>query len=72
MADRFVELPVAHKGQATFGYKCNGQWTHVRDVVVESDGGVLAYDDIAGHYTRCHDLTEPEIEQARRLASVAQ
>jgi hypothetical protein len=39
-----------------------------RDVMVEPDGDVLAYDTIAGHYSRHHDLTAEETAEARTMA----
>jgi hypothetical protein len=37
-------------------------------VAVESDGSVLVWDSIAGHYTRCHSLGASAVRRIRRLA----
>lgn len=44
--------------------------TYRRNVLVEPDGEVLAYDDGAGHYSRWHDLTDAQLAEARRLAAL--
>ena len=36
--------------------------------LVESDGSVLVHDDVAGHYTRCHSLTEEQQRYIRGRA----
>lgn len=38
-------------------------------VMVEADGSVLVWDSVAGHYTRCHSMSESAIRRARKLAS---
>jgi len=43
---------------------------HLRAVLVEPDGSVLAWSDLAGHYTRRHDLTDAQTAEARRLAGL--
>jgi hypothetical protein len=43
---------------------------HYRRTLVETDGTVLAWDDVAGHYSRHHDLTEAEVAEAQRLAAL--
>ena len=35
---------------------------------VDEDGGVGAWDDVAGHYTTLHSLTPHQIGAIRRLA----
>lgn len=35
---------------------------------VEADGTVLVWDSVAGHFTRCHSLSESAIRRIRRLA----
>lgn len=35
-------------------------------VLVEGDGDVLVWDDVAGHYTRCHSLTPSQAARIRR------
>lgn len=45
-----------------------------RPVIVEPDGDVLAWDDVAGHYTRCHGLsraTQQRIAAAARRGDEA-
>jgi len=47
-------------------------WAHrmlvTARVAVESDGSVLVWDSIAGHYTRCHSLGASAVRRIRRLA----
>lgn len=69
-AMRFVELPVNSQSEATEGYEINGTWHWVRLCAVESDGSVLVFDDVAGHYSRIHSLTEEQKSTARILAGV--
>lgn len=38
--------------------------------MVEPDGSVYVYDSVAGHYTRCHALSENQLRRVRRLAAV--
>lgn len=38
-------------------------------VMVEADGSVLVWDCVAGHYTRCHSMSESATRRARKLAS---
>lgn len=38
--------------------------------VLVTDGTVLVWDDIAGHYTGCHSLSASAIRRIRRLAEV--
>ncbi len=38
-------------------------------VRVETDGSVTVWDEVAGHYTRCHVLSEPTCRRIRRLAA---
>jgi hypothetical protein len=43
-----------------------------RDVMVDTDGTVRVYDDIAGHYTLCHALsarTQRRIAKEVRVAT---
>lgn len=37
-------------------------------VRVDPDGRVLAWDEIAGHYTACHSLGKSAISRARKIA----
>jgi hypothetical protein len=37
-------------------------------VMVDADGTVRVYDDVAGHYTACHALGPHAIRRIRRLA----
>lgn len=37
--------------------------------IVESDGNVLVWDSIAGHYTRCHSLSARDLGAIRREAA---
>jgi hypothetical protein len=67
---KFVELPVATQAEATSGYEINGKWQHVLECALDSDGDVLVNDTVAGHYTRCHSLSEAQQNEVRRLASV--
>lgn len=39
-----------------------------RKCLVEPDGSVLVWDDVAAHYTRCHSLSSAA---ARRIANLA-
>ena len=69
-AMRFIELPVNSQSEATEGYEINGVWHWVRLCAVESDGSVLAFDEISGHYSRIHSLTDDQQSAARSLAGV--
>lgn len=40
-------------------------------LLVQPDGAVLVFDDIAGHYTACHSLPQTSISAARRKAARA-
>jgi hypothetical protein len=33
--------------------------------IVDADGTVRVWDDVAGHYTRCHALTAGQVRSAR-------
>ena len=35
---------------------------------VEADGTVRVYDDVAGHYTRCHSLSARDLGRVRAAA----
>lgn len=66
--DVYVTLPCsrdeADEG-AEYGDIGRRYW---RRVLVQPDGGVLAWDRVASHYTRCHSLTEAQMAEARRMA----
>jgi len=36
--------------------------------LVDNDGTVRVYDDIAGHFTRCHALSARQQQRIRKLA----
>lgn len=36
--------------------------------IVDADGTVRVWDSVAGHYTRCHNLTPAQVAGARRRA----
>lgn len=38
-----------------------GQGVEWVRVLVEADGSIYCWDDIAGHYTRCHRLTAADV-----------
>ena len=40
-------------------------------VLIQADGDVLVWDDVAGHYTRLHALGPRAIRRIRRLAGGA-
>lgn len=44
---------------------CNG----ATKAFAEKDGTVYVYDNVAGHYTTCHSLTENQKKRVRRLAT---
>lgn len=46
-----------------------GQGVALVRCLVEPDGSVLVWDRIAGHYTRCHALSEAAERRARKLAA---
>lgn len=39
--------------------------------LVEADGAVLVWDSVAGHYTRCHSLSDAATRRIRNLAERA-
>lgn len=67
---KYIELPVKTKAEATRGHEIKGIWHWVLDCSVDADGTVCVLDEIAGHYTHRHSLTEPQIAEARKLASL--
>lgn len=42
-----------------------------RKVIVEDDGTIRVWDDVAGHYTVCHSLTRADQRRIRKLAAKA-
>lgn len=48
----------------------NGPGRYYRNVLVEPDGSVLAWDELAYHYTRVHSLGPELVEQAQRSAEL--
>lgn len=70
MTTQYIELPVKSEAEATSGYEINGQWRWILECSVDPDGTVCVRDEIANHYTRCHSLTESQIAEVRRLASM--
>lgn len=66
---RCVSLPTTRE-RADVGYGWLGEpMQYRRSVLVTATGSVLVWDEVAGAYTGCHDLTEEEQAQARRLAA---
>ena len=65
---RHVSLPVETRAEADWG--AGDPMRSYRDVLVDDDGTVRVWDDVAGHYTLWHRLTEAQIAEARRLAGV--
>lgn len=49
------------RAKAFTGY--GAEWVRV---MVEDDGSVLVYDDIAGYFTRCHSLSPAAERRIRR------
>lgn len=45
-----------------------GQGVQTIEALVEGDGTVRVYDDIAGYYTTCHSLSERAQARIRKLA----
>ncbi len=68
-SDICLSVPTARQ-RADGGCNHGAGMRYWRDVCVESDGDVLARDSVSGHYTRHHDLTDAEVAEARRLASL--
>lgn len=64
-----VDLPI-HCEVATDGYRVGDRWHWYLPCIVQDDGDILVWDEVAGHYTRCHSLTEEQQAEARRLAGV--
>lgn len=46
----------------------SGEGVRENRILVEADGSVLAWDDVAGAYTRCHALSAGQQARLRRLA----
>ena len=67
---KYIELPVTTKAESNQGYEIGGKAHWVRLCAVDADGTVIAMDDVAGHYTTCHSLTEQQIAEARRIAGI--
>ena len=63
---KHVSVPT-NRERATWGH---GDGALV-DCLVDSDGTVRAYDEIAGHYTLHHSLPAEVVAEARRLAEVS-
>ena len=63
-----VDLPVRSRQEADEGYRDGHGWHLWLRCLVDPDGSVWAWDRIAGHYTRTHDLTDEQIQQARQMA----
>jgi hypothetical protein len=49
-----------------------GQGVQTIQALVEGDGTVRVYDDVAGYYTTCHSLSERAQARIRKLAQKAQ
>jgi len=62
---RELAVRVASRRNANWGYPRTGEW--YRDLTVEHDGTVLAWDDVSMTWTRCHSIPEETIEAARRF-----
>jgi hypothetical protein len=65
--DIHISLPVSPRAEAEWGV--GDPMTYYRDVLVEPDGSVLAYDGVADCYTRHHDLTPAQEAEARARAA---
>jgi hypothetical protein len=59
MRDVRVQTGRAFGGSAQWGYRAR----------VDKDGQVSVYDDVAGHYTIHHALTQGQIAYVRRCAA---
>ena len=74
---RVISLQIPDKARADWGRNVSAEWPNdprmewYRDVMVDPDGTIRVWDEIAEHYTRLHNLTEAEVVEARRLAGVA-
>lgn len=65
-----VSIEVRSRACATWSAQDKaGRWRHMLDVLVEPDGEVLAWDEVAGHYTRLAQLSAEQVERARALAA---
>lgn len=49
---------------------CN-EPTHLHQLTLDTDGTIRVYDDIAGHYTVVHTLSERELNRIRRMFKVS-
>ena len=62
MSEKYVTVSaVAFTGQSRRTHRCT----------VGTDGAVLVWDSVAGHYTACHILSAAALRRARILASTA-
>ncbi len=46
----------------------NGQGVREHKCLIDADGTVSVWDDVAGHYTTCHSLGDSAIRRIRALA----
>ena len=57
-------------GQTRFTTRCRAFSGGVREhrILIEADGSVLVWDEVAGSYTRCHALSAGQQARLRKLA----
>jgi len=66
-----VRLPVCSRREADEGASyADGTSAYWRLLLVEEDGTVRAWDDLAEYYSLHHDLTPSQEHEARRLAGL--
>ncbi len=66
---RYCELLVGTRDEADWGSQgTGGGGRYYRRCSVDGDGTVRAWDEVAGHYSRHHDLTPAQILSVRNLA----
>ena len=71
MADDIILNIGCGKGESDWGVSdVTGRWGYYRSVMVEGDGTVRAYDELAEHYSIHHDLSPSQVETARSLAAM--
>jgi len=49
----------------------SGQPIETRKVIVEDDGTIRVWDELAGYYTTCHSLTRSAERRIRKMAADA-
>lgn len=58
-------------GQTRFTTRCrafSGEGVREHRILIEADGSVLVWDEVAGSYTRCHALSAGQQARLRKLA----